>query len=114
RARQHAAVAVDDGDLRAGDLPFAAFAAQLPRGVDDEEDAVHARMHAGQAAAVGVDRQLPARRDRAVGNEAAAFAFRAEAEVFEEQDRVDRERVVQLDDVGILRGYPGHLERARA
>ena len=33
---------------------------------------------------------------------APAFALGAEAEILEEQDRVDRERVIELDDIDIF------------
>jgi hypothetical protein len=33
----------------------------------------------------------------------------AEAQVFEEQQRVDREGVVELDHVDVTRPQPGHL-----
>ncbi len=85
------------------DLARAAFAAQLPHRLDQQEQAVHAGVAIGQAAAVGVDRQAAAGRDAAALDEAPAFALRAEAEIFEEQDRVDRERVVELDDVDVRR-----------
>ena len=54
--RQHPAIAVHERGLCAQHLPLAGGAAQLLHRLDDREDAVHARMHAGQAAAIGVDR----------------------------------------------------------
>src|SRR3546814_2054105 len=63
--------------------------------------AVHARMHARETAAVGVDRQVAARRDPPARHEAPALALGAEAEIFEEQDRVDREGVVELQRVHV-------------
>lgn len=72
-ARQHAAIAMRDGKAGVPDLPFAAFAAKLARGFHQQEQAIHARMHAGQAAAIGVERQPAARRDMAARDEASAF-----------------------------------------
>ena len=96
-----------------GDLARAAFAAQLPRRLDQQEQAVHAGVAIGEAAAIGVDRQAAAGRDAAAGDKAAAFALRAEAEILEEEDRVDREGVVELDDIDVLRGRarPSHRPR---
>ena len=85
--REHAAVAVRDGDVRVGDLALAALAAQLAHRLDEREQAVHARVAVRQAAAVGVQRGVAARRDAPAGDERAALALRAEAEVLEEEDR---------------------------
>jgi hypothetical protein len=48
--------------------------------------------------------QAPARCDCTARDERAAFTFGAEAKVLEEEDRVDRERIVQLDDIDVRRG----------
>src|SRR5579885_790782 len=106
--RQDAAVAVGDRGLGALDLARAAFAAELAHRLDQQEQPVHAGVAIAEPAAVGVDRQGAARGDAAALDKAAAFALLAEAEVFEEQDRVDREGVVKLDDVDIGRSEPGH------
>ncbi|MNT81841.1 hypothetical protein D3C72_2214810 [compost metagenome] len=71
-------------------------------------------MHATQAAAVGVDRQPAPGRNAAVRNELLAFALGAEAQVFQEQQRVDGESVVEFDDVDVLGGKARHRERAAA
>ena len=39
----------------------------------------------------------------------AAFAPFAKAEIFQEQNRVDRERIVELDSIDILSAELGHL-----
>ena len=44
-------------------LADAALAAQLPHRLDQQEQAVHAGVAVGEAAAIGVDRQLAAGRD---------------------------------------------------
>ena len=54
------AIAVYQGDIRAIDLPMVGAAPELSDGLDGEEDAVHPGVGVGQAAAVGVDRQVPA------------------------------------------------------
>ncbi len=71
-------------------------------------------MHAAQPAAVGVDRQPAPGRNAAVRDELLAFALGAEAKVFEEQQRVDGEGVVELDDVDVLGGKARHGEGAAA
>src|SRR6266446_7984725 len=72
---QHTAIAVRDRGLAIGDLPRAAFAAQLPRRLDQQEEAVHAGMAIGQPAAIGVDRQAAAGRDAATLDNRAAFSL---------------------------------------
>src|SRR5690606_30523214 len=111
-AGQRAAVAVHQHDLGARDLALAGLGAQLPDRLDDEEDAVHAGVHARQSAAIGVDRQAPARRNGAALHERPAFALAAEAEVLQEQQGIDGESVVQLDHVDIVHAQPGHVEGA--
>ncbi|KAG1386466.1 hypothetical protein G6F59_016844 [Rhizopus arrhizus] len=100
--------------LRIGDLAYAAFAAQLPDGFDHDEDAVHAGMHAAQAAAVGVHRQPAARRDGPVCDEVLAFALGAEAQVFQEEQGIDGEGVVQFDHVDVFLRHARHVEGALA
>src|ERR1700724_2970776 len=107
--RQHAAVAVRDRGLAIGDLAGAAFAAQLACCLDQQEQSVHAGMAIGEPAAIGVDRQTADRRDTAIAYEAAPLAFRAKAEILQEKDRVDREGVVQLDDVDVAGRKPRHF-----
>src|SRR5437660_113826 len=98
------------GDRRLGVLylTLPAFAAQLPHRLDQQKQAVHAGMAIGKAAAIRVDRQAATGRDTPARYERSALALRAEAEIFEEQHRVDRERVIKLDDIDVLRPEPGH------
>src|SRR3546814_4023685 len=58
---------------------------QLIRRLGQREQAVHARMHARETAAVGVDRQVAARRDPPARHEAPALALGAEAEIRSEE-----------------------------
>src|ERR1700721_3888028 len=95
-------------------LPRAAFAAELPDRLDDEEDAEHARMAVGQAAAARVHGQPPARGNRAALDERAALPLLAEAEILEEQQRVNAERVVELEHVDLRGRQTGGFEGARA
>src|SRR5512147_829072 len=92
------------------------FAAQL---ADRLEDFGHAaavdRVVAAEAASVGVERQLADARDEvAVGDELAALALLAEAEVFELHQHGDGEAVIDRGILHVLRRYAGLLERARA
>ena len=90
--------------------------AQLPHRFDDFCHAAAVDgMIAAQPAAVGVERQLAdAGNQVAVGDELAALAFPAEAEVFDlHQDR-DGEAVVDRGIFDILRRHAGLLERPRA
>ena len=83
--------------------------------------AVHAGMHVGEAAAIGVERQFAAGGGVALGDETAALAAPDKAEVFEPVDRQMREGVVDhqmvdvvVGDAGLGKGLgAGDAERAR-
>src|SRR4029077_404594 len=105
---QHTAITMRDRGLAIGDLPRAALAAQLPRRLDQQEEAVHAGMAIRKPAAIGVDRQAAAGRDAATLDKRAAFSLGAETEILEKEDRVDREGVIELDDIDILGAEPRH------
>ena len=91
---------MDERDLGAR-YRIGRVAAKLAHAFDQREHAVHARVDARKPAAIGIDGQASAGRNRAAGDERPALALRAKAEVFEEEDRVDREGVVELDDINI-------------
>src|SRR5438132_8504611 len=61
--RQDAAIAVCDRGFGVRHLARATFAAQLAHRLDQEEEAVHAGVAIGEAAAIGVDRQPAAAGD---------------------------------------------------
>src|SRR6266568_8013891 len=112
---QETAGAVGDGEIAIPDLHLRMrLAAQLP---DRLEDLGHAAavdgVVAAEAAAVGVERQLADAGDQiAVGDELAALALLAEAEVLElHQDR-DGEAVVDrgVFDIG---GFDARLRESR-
>ena len=78
-------------------LALAQTAAQLAHGLDDAEQAAgRAGMGVRQHAAVRVDRQLAADPGVAFGEERAALARLAEAELLQLDDRHDGEAVVEL------------------
>ena len=83
------------------------FAAQLPRGFDQQEDAAHAGVIRGEAAAIGVERGTTGlvEAQASAFHPRAAFAFHAEAEVLENREHGDRERVVDHRDVELARCY---------
>ena len=58
--------------------------------------------------------QRATRTELAVFHERAALALGAEAEIFEVQQRGDRERVVAHQQVDVVGGDAGLLERGRA
>src|SRR6218665_3640485 len=110
---QNAAVALHQRGSGTRDLTRTAVRAQLTHRLDDAEQAVHAWMHARQPATVGVDRQRAAWSDTAIGDERAAFPFLAEAQIFQKQDGVDGESVVQLDDIDVVGRDTRPLHRQR-
>ena len=95
-------VPLTQASLALGDLALAAFAAELAGGFDEEEHAVHAGVGVGEAAAVGVHREVAAGGGALAGDEGAAFAGLAEAEGFEGDERGVGEGVVDLDDVDVV------------
>ena len=92
------------------------LAAQLAHRLDHLGDAAAVgRVVVAQAAAIGVERQLAAARDQvAVGDEAAALALLAEAEVLDLQQHGDREAVVDRRVLDVARLHAGFGERRRA
>src|SRR5690606_41527518 len=82
---QRAAVTMHQGDTGRRHLPFTALASELPHRFDENEDAIHARMDAGQPASVSDHRRMPPRRNAAILHEGAALSRGAQAYVFEEQ-----------------------------
>src|SRR5215218_7326381 len=108
-AGEDTAVAVGKGDLGVCYLALGALAAKLPYGLDQQEQPVHSRVVVGEAAAVGIDSELPTGRYPAALNKRTCLALLAEPEVFEEQDRVDGECVVEHSHVHVLGSYARHL-----
>src|SRR6478735_11463811 len=92
------------------------LAAQLANGFDDLGLAASVdRMVAAEATAVGIERQLADAGDQvAVGDELAALAFLAEAEVLELHQDGDGEAVVDRGVFDVLRRDAGFLKRTRA
>src|SRR5208337_150385 len=88
---EHAADAVADRDPGAGDLRRS-YAAHLAHALLQCVHAVHAGMHVGEAAAIGVERQFAAGGGVMLGDEGAGLAARHEAEILEAVDRQVRER----------------------
>ena len=80
---------VDIVQLNAGRI-----APDLARRLDDGENTVHARMHAGQTPAICVHRQDAVRRDASALYKGTALALGTETKVFEKQDRVDGKGVI--------------------
>src|SRR5689334_1968731 len=92
------------------------FAAQLTNGFDDFCHAATVdRMVAAEAAAVGVERQLAdAGNEIAVGNEFAALALLAEAEVLELHQHGDGEAVIDRGVFDVLGRDASLFEGTRA
>src|SRR5262245_13625448 len=84
-AGKHAAIAMGERYVAVGNLAVATFAADLTYRFDHREQTVHAGMAIRQATAVGVDCKASTRGDRAIGDEGAALAFGAEAQVLDEE-----------------------------
>src|SRR6056297_2324872 len=113
-AREDPAIGVGQSDPGPLHLARPGCAAQLGHGLDQCEQPVHTRVVAAQPAAIGVDRQAAARRNGPGGDERAAFALGAKAEVFEEHQRADGKGVIEHDmvDIGHAHARLGHRRRA--
>ena len=106
---------VRHADLCAVDL---ALAGRAPELLDDLADLLDAgrtdRVAAGLEAAARVHRDLPAKSGFAIGSEFPGRSLLAEAEVLDGADLCNREAVVHLDHVDVVRGQVCHLERTLA
>ena len=104
-----AAEAVHQPQFGPCDLPLAALPAQLrDHLVEVKQRAGDAGMGERQQAAMGVGRNLPAIGGVAVGDEAAAFALRAEAEVLQHHDDCAGEAIVDAGDIHVLCAIARH------
>src|SRR6201999_2673952 len=113
---QETAGAVGNGEIAILDLHLRMrLAAQLPDGLDDLGHAAAIDgMVAAEATAIRVERQLADARDQiAVGDELAALALLAEAEVLELHQHRDGEAVVDRSVFHVLWRDAGFLERPR-
>ena len=81
--------------------------------LDEQEDPELSGVGVAQTAAGRVGRQGAARPEHAVGDERRRPRPSAEAEVLEEQQHGDGERVVELDDVDVGRGRCRRRRRQR-
>src|SRR5690606_36692102 len=89
--------------LRDGMLPHAVLAAKLPDDFGDLADSGRTeRMALAEQAARGIDRATSADRRRPTGEEFAGLARAAEAESLGVDQRLDREGVMQFDNVEVL------------
>jgi hypothetical protein len=117
---EHAAHTMADRDPGVGDLGGGG-AAHLARALLQGVHAVLAGMHVGEAAAIGVERELAAGGGVALGDEGAGLAARHKAQIFEAADRQMREGVVDhhmvdvvVRDAGLGKGRgSGDAEGAR-
>src|SRR2546426_4526803 len=100
RARRHHVAAGDERELRARYL-VERRAADLPRRLDDEVDAVDIRL--GEAPAARVAREPPAHLQPVVLDERARLARLAEAVLLERGEHERREGVVELRHLHVLR-----------
>src|ERR1044071_9235810 len=110
---QAAAVAADDADFGVFHLPlrFHFTAAQLARRFGYVQHAFDMRLR--EQATVSIDRQLAADFDAAVLDEVFGFALFTKALILERDYRRDREAVVDLGEVHVLRREPGHFVSER-
>ncbi len=95
-----------DRDLGAGDLGGGG-AAHLAHALLLRVRAVHAGMHVGKAAAIGVQRQFAAGGGIALGDEGSGLAAPHEAQIFEAVDRQMDEGVVDHQVVDVPVGDAG-------
>src|SRR5690606_14740862 len=105
--REDTAGAVHQGDLGALDLTRFRLAAELADGFHHEQEPVHTRVAVGEAAAVRVQREVPAGPDTTAPNEFAARPPLAEPQRLQGEEDGDREAVVDLDDVDVGGGQTG-------
>ena len=90
-----------DRDLGIGDLGGGG-AVHLAHALPRRADTVHAGMHIAQSAAIGVERQLAARRGVAPGDEGAGLTARHKAQIFEAVKSGDAQRVADHKMVDVV------------
>ena len=101
--QNHPPVPLTHATSRVRHLPLAGLAAQLFRRLDDEEQAALTGVARREPTAVGVGGEGSAEAQLAVGDERAALALGAEAEVLERDEQHVGEGVVELADVDVGR-----------
>ena len=103
------------GHLAIGDLGLAGLVAKLAGRLDQQEDAAHARVAGRQAPAVGVEREIAAPAQVALGHVGPALPTPADPEALEQEQDGDGEGVVELHgvDVGRRSDRPGPGRRGR-
>src|SRR5260221_7529322 len=109
--------AVGNGEIAVRYLHFwMRFAAKLAHRLDDLGHAAAVdRVIAAETATVGIERQFAdARNEIAVGDELAALALLAEAEILELHQHRDGEAVIDRGVLDVLWRHARFLERARA
>src|SRR3546814_11008463 len=89
------------------------IAPDLAGGLDNREDAVHARMDAGQSTAIGVDRQVTPWRDPPTLRECPALALLPNTPVLQQKDRTNGESIVTPYYCHVGRRSPCCRERLR-
>src|SRR2546425_302066 len=110
-----AAQGVRQPAARSNDLALSGLPAKLPHDLDRLRNAGSPdRLTAGLQAARGVDGNLAVQRGEAVRRRRAALPLLDEPEVLDREDLGDREVVVHLGDLHVLRLESGLLERALA
>jgi hypothetical protein len=102
------------GEFGVWRLSRPSFTAQLPHGFNNEEEATHSWMAGGETSTVSISGQGPANAQLPVGDEWAAFAFRAKAEIFECHEQHVGEGVVQCADIDFGRLHTRAFECQRS
>ena len=102
--RENSSLVVYQSDLGSLGLPWALVAAQLPDRLDDSEQPTSSTcMRMREHPPVRVDRKAPTETGMAFFIESTTFTALAESQFLELEDWHDRETVVELSDIDILR-----------
>src|ERR1051326_1576805 len=105
--RQQPAAAMRHCQLRPRHLARSTLPTQLPHRLDNQKDTAHSGMVRGKAAAIGIDRKLPAERDASILYKRAPFALLAKSQVFQQKQHCDSKRIVDHRHIDIRRRYSG-------
>ena len=99
-----------EGELGVRDLALAALAPQLPRRLNDQEDAVRAGVGVGEATACGVHWEVASGGGALASQEIDGFAPAAEPKALQGQQDCIGKGVVDQGQVKVAVGHAGHAE----
>src|SRR5581483_1266517 len=99
----HAAIAVDESEVRRADLARARIAAELAASLDDMSEATgDAAVAEGEKPAVGIERPSPLAPKDAVARQCRRLAARRKSQFLEQNQKRDGEGIIDGEEIHVL------------